>query len=169
MNFISKNLQDAFDKAKPVLEKITETKDQISKEITFLEKSLQAFAISDDFTYFIKSPYDTTSFADGNIGEYSLSGWAITNEEMLTWDKNKKRLMYQLNQYEAEVDFESKSPVVLKIETRKTILCKPLIETAFDIRKEVYENEHLTRFLNALTAQYQLALRDPSDSTDIPF
>lgn len=169
MNFMSKDLQDAFNKAKPVLEKITETKDQISKEISFLEKSLKSFAINDNFTYFIQDPYDTTSFSDADIGQYCLSGTAITNEELLVWDKNKKRLIYQLNQYEAEVDLEAPSPVTLNISSKKTIFYTPLIETAFEIRKKVYEEQYLAKFLYGLIARYQVNLKSEPESSDIPF
>ncbi|MFM9185156.1 hypothetical protein [Legionella pneumophila] len=169
MNFMSKDLQDAFNKAIPVLEKITEIKNQISKEISFLENSLKSFAINDNFSYFIQDPYNTTSFSNADIGEYCLSGTAITNEELLLWDKNKKRLIYQLNQYEAEVDLENPSPVTLIISSQKTILSKPLIETAFEIRKKVYEKQYLTKFLHDLTARYQVNLKSEPESSDIPF
>jgi len=170
MQFMSKELQEAFDIAKPVLEKIAETKDQISNEIKYIENSLKEFSINDNFEYIIQSPYHTTSFTDSNIGEYSLAGSAKTNEALIIWDKDKKRLMYQLSQYNASVDFDSNTPVLLDEESQIQLLLKPLIETTFDVRKYIYEENHLSKFLIELSSKYQLKIKEKAiDSSDIPF
>lgn len=169
MNFMSKELQEAFNKAKPVLEQITQTKDQISNEIKYLEDFLKGLAINDSFGYRIQSPFDTSSFTDCDIGEFSLAGWAVTNEELLIWDKEKKRLMYQLIQYNADVQFDTPNPVILDESSRKQLILKPLIETSFEIRKKVYEQNHLCNFLLELTSKYQVNLKKEIDLSDIPF
>lgn len=169
MNFMSKELQEAVNKAKPVLEQIIQTKDQISKEIKYLEEFLKDFAINDSFVYRIQSPFDTSSFTDCDIGEFCLTGWAVTNDEQLLWDKDKKRLMYLLVQYHAEVQLDTHTPVILDEASRKQIILKPLIETSFELRKRIYEENHLSDFLCELTAKYQVNLKKEISSSDIPF
>lgn len=169
MNFMSPDLQKAFDNAKPVLEQIPQTKNQISNEIKHIEKSFKEFSIGENFEYRIQSPFETTSFTSCDISEYCLTGWAVTNEELLIWDKDKKRLMYQLNQFDADVALDTPNPVTVDEATRNQLIYKPLIETSFEIRKKVYEQNHLCNFINQLTSKYQVNIKEVEEPSDIPF
>lgn len=50
MNFNSHELQQAFEKAKTVIESIPQTQDTISNEIKFIENFLKTNSVSDSFS-----------------------------------------------------------------------------------------------------------------------
>lgn len=168
MKFNSTDLQDAFEKARPVLDQLNDTKNIISTEIKALEKYFQNIHLGDDLTYRIQDPCQTTSFIDCDIGEYCLSGWAVTGEELLIWDNQQKRLIYQCNQYDADVDLDSNLPVKVNKDSCREVTRKPLIECKFDIRKRIYE-EHLSKFLQMITEKFTLQPKEEPALLDIPF
>lgn len=155
MKFSSVELQNAFEKAKPVLESIVKTKNIVSEEIKLLETFLQSQSITDFFSIQITNPYYPINLTLG------LNDELVSNEERLIWDAEKKRIIYQHNQYKSESVEDG--TVLFDSETKKNLLCKPLIETSFDIRKKVYE-KYLSVFLLEITAKYELvALKDNED------
>lgn len=152
MKFSSVELQTAFDNSKSILENITLIKDTISEEIKFLEKFLKTQAIDDDFTYTITSPFNPISLNIVYDGEHNN---VCTNEELLIWDSEKKRIIYQHNQY-LPIDCINDGRVFFSYETLSSLINRPLIETPFEIRKKVYER-HLSPYLLEITNKYRLA------------
>ena len=158
MKFTSVELQKAFDKARPVLENITQTKNTISNEIKSLEKFFQSHSIAENFTLEISSPIyprNLTQDSNGNL---------IANEENLVWDAEKKRIIFQHSQYVFE-DYEEYHSmgtyVKYDVDSKQIVLSRPLIETSFETRKKVYEL-HLSNFLLELSSKYDLNMdNDP--------
>lgn len=173
MKFTSQKLQQSFDAAKPILEKIIETKNFVSAEIKNLEKYFQSLNINESISYLATNPNNTGNICFDQFSEHSGSGIGISTEELIIWDDNKKRIMYVLNEYEASVDFVSAEignhpPVDLNMDSRKTIVEKPLIETTFEIRKQIYEN-HLSDFLTHVAKKFEVNLSVSDEDIDIPF
>ncbi|HAT9283371.1 TPA: hypothetical protein JBC15_12625 [Legionella pneumophila subsp. pneumophila] len=152
MNFSSNEIQLAFEKAKPVIENITHIKNTISEEIKFIEKFFQSHAISENHTLQIRDPSlpcNVTKGADEGL---------VANEELLIWDAEKKRIIFQHNQYifDDYICYESAGTYVeYDVEGKNIISSRPLIEMPFDVRKKVYEF-HLSKFLLDISSRYKL-------------
>ena len=153
MKFKSIELQNAFDKAKPVLENISQTMDTISNEIRMVEKFLQDQAICENFI--LKLP-TTKPLYDENAPEDGL----FILEKRLLWNKEKKRIIYIEDRYNISDEDNYKCFG----DSLVTMQNKPLIETSFEIRKMVYE-EYLSKFLLGIANTYEL----PNQANDPPF
>ena len=169
MKFASPELQKSFDTAKPILEKITETKNRISSEIKNLEKFFQSLDMNESLSYLATNPNLVSNMVFDQFCEYSSSGVGTATEEFLIWDNIAKRIMYVRNEYEACADMEDFNQVSLLKETCKNIVNRPLIETTFDVRKKIYEH-HLSDFLSYAAQKYEVHEKQiENDSFDIPF
>ena len=133
MKFKSIELQSAFKKAKPLLENISQTMNTISNEIKMVEKFLQDQEICENFILYLPS---TKPCYDENAPENGLFSY----ERRLMWNKEKKRIIYIEDRYNVSND-----DYRYFAESLSTIQNKPLIETSFEIRKMVYE-EDLAKF-----------------------
>ncbi len=155
MKFSSIELQMAFDQAKPVLSNTAKLMNQVSEDIRLLEKYLQSQSIPEDFSYTISNPTSNINFATNSDNEL------ISNEELLIWDANIKRIIFQHNQYNSELSEEGF--VSVDTETKKIIINNPLIATPFDVRKRVYEF-FLSEFLLKMAERYRII-----DKDELPF
>lgn len=166
MKFTSPELQKAFESAKPILEKITETKNRISTEIKNVEKFFQSLDINELISYLATNPNQLCNVNCEQIGEYCATGNGTATEEYLIWDNKKKRLMYVENSYQASIDLDSIIQIDLDTSTLKNIIEKPLIETTFDIRKRIYE-DHLSSFISYVAKKFEVI--EKPFGLDIPF
>lgn len=171
MNFTSPELQKSFESAKPILEKITETKNRISNEIRNLENFFQSLDINESIPYTVTNPNIM-----GNINFEQFCGFSgghgIATEELLFWDHIKKRILYIHNEYEASVTLSDElalnDTIDLDFSTLKTLLNRPLIETTFDIRKKMYES-HLSNFITHVAKKFEVIEKTIETESDIPF
>lgn len=155
MEFQSDELQKSFKSAKPILEKITETKNKVSNEIKKLENFLKSLNLDEPFTYLVKNPNNLSSIVCDQFFENCGTGNGIATEENLIWDNKSKRLIFHATEYQACIDIGAISSVEIDSDTANTIIERPLIETPFDIRKRIYEG-HLSKFLSALAKKFTI-------------
>jgi hypothetical protein len=129
-------LNQSFESAQPILNKISEIKNALSADINQLEKYLQTTGMHESFRYEVVS------------GEKIIDSDNKLIEEFLIWDSSKKRILFVQNELFFN-NYDSHPEV-------KNLLEKPLIETTFEIRKYISENDHLVKFLDAITDKYNV-------------
>ncbi len=161
MKFNSKRLQSCIDLTKPVLDKIHEIKDSISEDIKQLEKYFKTTNISESFQYIISDPWSVSNVAC-KLDRFG-QGDGIATEEYLKWDHEIKRLIYVRKEYDASVNLslpDKEAELIGYVHFNKShpinSINKPLIETSFDVRKRMFEHNHIEEFLFAIAKRYDV-------------
>jgi len=136
MKFNSATLQSSFEQSKPILDNIHQIKDSVSEDIKQLETYLRSLDLNETIVY--------------RLAEHIFTHLA---DELLVWDHNKKRIVYIEDRYKVNDDCHYHTA---DISSRETIVERPLIETPFDIRKRIYEEDHLSKFILFISKKYDL-------------
>ncbi|MBM4222332.1 MAG: hypothetical protein FJ161_00795 [Gammaproteobacteria bacterium] len=151
MKFNSETLQKSFEQSKMVLENIHNIKDLISEDIKKLEAYIKSLNLNETIDYIFSTSYIY-------IGPNGIP----SSEKLIVWDHNKKRLLYVENQYEASswdvycIEAYIDGDIGDEDNNKTTIIEKPLIETSFVTRKEVYESGELAKFLLFVKQRYEI-------------
>lgn len=173
MKFNSSHLQSCFDTAKPILENIDKTKNSISEDIRSLEAYLKSTNINESIDYLATDPTATCNVNCEIFSEDAGGGSGTALEERLRWDNEKRRLIYIRNEYQASIDiYQDYSPVNIEWFSINKIIEKPLIEAPFEIRKFMYENNHLGNFLTSVSNKFAIKNDDKKcheSDEEIPF
>ena len=167
MKFSSSHLQSCFDAAKPILDNIDKTKNMISEDIRELEAYLKSISINESIDYIATNPSSLNAFRPNGVNHNG-----IAFEEILRWDHKVKRLIYLRNEYQASLDNFDNPPVEIDWSSVKKSVEKPLIEAPFEIRKYMYINEHLGKFITEVSNNFCLSDNKKDQASvddDIPF
>ncbi len=159
MKFNSQKLQQCFDLARPVLDSINDTKNQVSNDIKNLEKYLASLNIKDSFAI-ITTP--STYVAD-----YFVKDQEVHCLEQLLWDGGIQRLVSQriYHYYNILRCPEIGYPLGVAFDSIKDIVGKPLIEMPYNVRKRMVEEDHLIKLLSMITQKFDAYKKfDPDDS-----
>jgi hypothetical protein len=162
--FNSIELQNTFDELNTTLKSLSLTLDQISEDINKFEDYLKSLHLLEDvrmivdrgYTYGKRIKEDPLS-ADGPAARYIFPCKYIYDE--LYWDSADKRLNYLKYEVQCKLSkFALEEPTIDdglygSESSVNTIICKPLIECKFDVRKFVHP--YLSTFLKHIAAQAQ--------------
>lgn len=148
MKFNSQKLQQCFDLAKPVLDSINETKNQVSNDIKNLEKYLISLNISESFNIIVTS---------SACYEESFENDLQTDlEELLLWSGDVQRLIFRkVYSYYDIIRCETGYPERLAFKFTQEE-DKPLIEMPFYVRKKIAEEDHLVKLLSIITKEFDV-------------
>jgi hypothetical protein len=136
--FSCEPLQNAFDEAKNVFNNIHAQKNAISNDIKHLEAFLSSVKINEDFKFDITQSDDFCR----------EPGKTFLHKNYLQWEVSSKRLIYIR---ESALAFDNLE-ILCPIEDFNVVICKPLLETPFEIREAVHP--HLAIFLSEITKLY---------------
>jgi len=170
--FSSPELQAALDNARQTLEGADEARNRVSQDIKALESYLVNLRLAPPFRH----PLGMTLLSDNdqNVAaslEYSGSASGRIQEDALALDEDahsKVRLLYEVSEWDGYVDVDVPGGPYFWDERTLQRDIKPLIETKFEVRKQVYGQ--LPAFLKAAAKHYAI---DPAKLThlndEIPF
>jgi hypothetical protein len=161
--FSSPDLQQAINDARKTLEGFDDARNQVSIDIKQLETYLEGTGLKTRFYYGLgKMLVDK---GDGrNIQmdlEWSGTASGIIEEEALVWGEvaGRYRLLYQRTEWDGYVDVDVPGGPYFCDEATVRRELKPLIETKFEIRKQMYGR--LPDFVNALATHLKVDSRPP--------
>jgi hypothetical protein len=170
--FTSPELQAALDNAREALEGADKARDRISQDIKALEGYLVSLSLPTPFRHSLGKtlvPDDEQNVAASL--EFGGSASGKIQEDALLLDKDaqgKVRLLYEVSEWEGYVDVDMPGGPYFWDEDTLRRDVKPLIETKFEVRKQVYNQ--LPAFIASLARYYAI---DPKKLTDwdgeIPF
>jgi hypothetical protein len=156
--FSSPTLQKSYQRVRPILEGVEDTRNQVSQDIKELESYLLSLSLTTPF----RLEFGKRGSASGEI-----------EEEALVWSEHatKWRLLYEVVRWEGEVEPDIPGgPFFVNEETAKRQV-KPLIESKLDVRQRMHER--LGEFLRALASDIAAREHLPYDAMDweedIPF
>jgi hypothetical protein len=169
--FASPELQAAFDDAREALEGSDEARNRVSTDIRALETYIVSLGLTPPFRYSLGRtllPDDEQNFAASL--EYGGTASGKIQEDTLLYGEDehgKLRLLYEVCQWDGYVDVDTPGgPYFWDVETLERDL-KPLIETKFGVRKQVYSQ--LPAFIGALAKHYDIKPNSFADLDGVPF
>jgi hypothetical protein len=169
--FSSPELQAALDKARDSLEGADEARNQVSRDIKALETYLVSLHLTPPFRYPLGKlllPDDEQHVAASL--EYGGTADGKIQEDAMVLDEDahgKMRLLYEVNRWQGYVDVDAPGgPWFWDADTLEREV-RPLIETKFETRKEVYGR--LPAFVSALAQHYAIDPNKLTDLQDLPF
>lgn len=170
--FASPELQAALDKAREALEGADEARNGVSHDIKALESYLISLRLITPFRHPLgKSlvPDDEQNLAASLEFSGSAGGKIRENALVLGEDAHGKvRLLYEVSEWDGYVDVDMPGGPFFWDENTLQRDVKPLIETKFEIRKQVYGQ--LPAFIAALAKRYAIDPNKLADWDDeIPF
>jgi hypothetical protein len=169
--FSSPELQRALDKAREALEGADEARNRVSEDIKKLETYLVSLKLTPPFRHTlgkILEPENEQTVASSL--EYSGCANGKICEEALVLDTDsngKVRLLHEFRRWEGYVDVDAPGGPYFWDEDTVERETKPLIETKFEVRKQMYG--HLPAFVTALAKHYAIDPNKLLDLNDIPF
>ncbi|MBP6013142.1 MAG: hypothetical protein KBA31_13025 [Alphaproteobacteria bacterium] len=170
--FASPELQATLDKACKTLEGVEEARSRVSQDIKALESYLVNLRLTTPFRHpmgKVLVPDDEQNVAASLEFGGTASGKIREDALVLGEDAHGKvRLLYEISEWDGYVDVDVPGgPFFWESDTLQLDV-KPLMETKFEIRKQVYKQ--LPAFVAALAGHYAI---DPNQLTDwddeIPF
>lgn len=137
MKFNCKTLQNSFELAQPILERLKPL-DALSEDIQKLEHVLGSVHLQESFVFnlnFIHTP------------RYE--------EELLIWQYKQQRIIYIKNRYKVTCLSHVKGYYQhINYNDKETLLEMPLMEAPAEVKKHLAEQDKLALFLSLLTEQY---------------
>jgi hypothetical protein len=170
--FASPELQAALDKARKVLEGADEARNQVSQDIKALESYLVSLRLIPPFRFTLGMSLvpDDQRYIAASL-EYGGSASGKIREEALVLDEDARgnvRLLYEVSEWDGYVEVDVPDGPYFWDEDTLQRDVKPLIETKFETRKQVYSQ--LPAFVTALAKHYVI---DPNKlanwDDEIPF
>jgi hypothetical protein len=169
--FASPELQAALDEARESLEGVDEARNRVSGDIKALETYIVSLGLTAPFRYSLGKtllPDDEQNVA----ASLELGGCASgTIEEIaLLFGKDEHgnlRLLYEVCQWDGCIDVDMPGGPYYWDEDTLRRDVKPLIETRFDIRKQVYSQ--LPAFVAGLGEHYAISPKSFADLDEVPF
>jgi hypothetical protein len=164
--FNSPELQSAFDKARETLEGADEARNRVSQDIKALESYLVSLRLTPPFRHSLSrslTPADEQNVAASL--EFSGSAGGKIREEALVFDEDdhgKVRLLYEVSEWDGYIDVDIPGGPYFWDEDTLQREITPLIETKFEVRKQVYRQ--LPAFITALARHYAI---DPNKLIDL--
>lgn len=169
--FASPELQAALDDAREVLEGADEARSRVSSDIKALENYVVSLGLTPPFRYSLGRtlvPDDEQNLAASL--EYGGTASGKVEEDALLYgedERGKLRLLSEVCQWDGYVDVDTPGgPYFWDEETLQRDV-KPLIETKFDVRKQVYGQ--LPGFVGALAKHYDIKPNSFADLDEVPF
>jgi hypothetical protein len=148
MKFTSQKIQDAFNLVEPALKNISLTQNTVSEEINDLEDFFKKNPLPLNFSYEISS-----TVVHGGVDTDD----GVEEREFLIWRAEDKRLCYTINSYDFVIN--SITGDIHYNNEKEIFKLRPLGETAFEIRKRIYEH-HLDKFLLEIFKKYSINNHD---------
>ena len=170
--FASPELQAALEEAYDTLEGADDARNRVSQDIKALEGYLASLRLTPPFRY----PLGKGCVAENEqylAASLELGGSASGRicEEALVFGKDangKVRVLYEFSEWEGSIDVDVPGGPYFWDDSTHQVEVKPLIETKFEIRKEMYEQ--LPAFVKALSKHYAISPKKLSEvDTEIPF
>lgn len=164
--FASPELQAALDTARESLEGHEETRNRVSQDIKALESYVVGLRLTTPFRHSLgKSfvPYDEQNVVASM--EFTGSAGGKIQDDALVLDEDthgKIRLLYEVREWDGYIDVDIPGGPYFWDEDTLQRDIKPLIETKFEVRKQVYEQ--LPAFITALAKHYAI---DPNKFADL--
>lgn len=169
--FESPELQEAFDKARGSLEGAEEARNQVSRDIKTLEAYLVSLRLTTPFRYSLGKALvpDDEQYVAASL-EYGGSASGKIREDALLVDEDAHgnfRLLYEVCEWDGGIDVDMPGGPYFWDEDTLQRDAKPLIETKFEIRKQVYSQ--LPEFVAALAKHYAIDPNKLDVGDEIPF
>lgn len=169
--FASPELQAALDDAREALEGADEARNRVSSDIKALEAYIVSLGLTPPFRYSLGrtlAPDDEQNLAASL--EYGGTASGKVEEDALLYGEDEHgrlRLLYEICRWDGYVDVDTPGgPYFWDEETLHRDI-RPLIETKFDVRKQVYGQ--LPGFVSALAKHYDITPNSFVDLDDVPF
>jgi hypothetical protein len=164
--FTSPELRAALDKASEVLEGADEARNGVSQDIKALETYLVSLHLITPFRHSLGRNLiaDNQQSVAASL-EFGGSASGKIQEDALVLDKDahgKVRLLYEVREWDGYVDVDMPGGPYFWDEDTLQRDVTPLIETKFEVRKQVYGQ--LPTFVTALAKHYAI---DPNKLTDL--
>jgi hypothetical protein len=169
--FSSPELQAAVDDACGTLEGADEARDRVSNDIKALETYLVSLRLTPPFRHPLGKRFlpDDEQNVAASLEFGGCAGGKIEEDALMLGEDEhgKVRLLYEVCQCEGCVDVDAPGGPYFWDEDTLHRDVKPLIETKFDIRKQVYND--LPAFVAALAKNYAIEPNSFADVDDVPF
>ena len=154
-------LQKAVDSARPFLEGADQAMTQVSNDIKVLEAYLHGLKLKQEYRLATGKTFAAADGANHEVAaslEMSGSATGFVEEEALVWGKLKNgefRLLHEVSRWEGSIDVDCPGGPMFWDEKTVNREVKPLIETAFEVRKRLFQ-QHVVDFVNSLAAQHRI-------------
>ena len=165
--FSSPDLQQAISDARSVIEGFDDARNQVSNDIKQLETYLERLGLKTEFRYslgraFVSYDDQESQQLQASL-EFSGSASGTIREEALAWAQGQGgrfRLLFEVTEWDGSIDVDVPGgPFFWDTSTEKRE-SRPLIETKFETRKEMYGR--LPQFVKALADHLKVDSRPPS-------
>jgi len=169
--FSSPELQKTLTDARPILEGVDEARNRVSNDIKQLEAYLQSIELKTPFRFPLGKGFFSSDGGGRSAAaalEYGGSAPGEIQEDALCWAEDKKgtfRLLYEFSCWQGFIDIDAPGGPLFWEEETLTREAKPLIDTKFEIRKQMYQR--LPEFVAGLAKHLDVGQKLKLE--DVPF